>query len=195
MFNRGNARDETFLDTEDFSFFLYRMKENLLGRPMPGVGPGRYPRILLPADSFALISYCLMPNHFHWLIRQDSDMPISQLVQKVCTSYAKYFNGKYERVGHIFQDRFKVVPVTTDAQLLWLSAYIHNNPVVAGVVEKAEDYIWSSYRDYLGLRQGKLCSPSIVLDQFSSIEDYRIFTEQAAGRIRSRKELEKLLLD
>ncbi len=125
LFNRGNARNETFLDAEDFSFFLYRMKENLLSQTMPGIGPSRYPRILLPPDSYTLISYCLMPNHFHWLLRQDGNIPISQLVQKVCTSYAKYFNAKYERVGHIFQDRFKVVPVTTDAQLVWLSAYIH----------------------------------------------------------------------
>ena len=134
LFNRGNAKSDLFLDSEDFSFLLYRCKENLFGRPMPQLDAGRYVRQLLPDGSFTLIAYCLMPNHFHWLLRQNEDVPVNVFVHKICTGYSKYFNKKYERIGHVFQDQFKAVDVVTEEQLLWLSAYIHTNPVVAGLV-------------------------------------------------------------
>jgi len=104
-------------------------------------------RISLPAGAFDLIAYCLMPNHFHLLLKQNSEIPISKLISKICTSFSKYFNLKYERVGSVFQDQFKSVLVESDEQIRWLIEYIHSNPVKAGIVSKAEDYLYSSKRN------------------------------------------------
>jgi putative transposase len=136
-----------------------------------------------------------MPNHFHLEIRQNADIPISKLIAKVCTSYGKYFNKKYEKVGGLFQDAFKAVHIESDSQLLWLSAYIHNNPKVAGLIENLKDYQWSSYPDYAGLRQGTLCDKNFILKQFANVDAYKKFVDDAFEKIKERKDLEHLFLD
>lgn len=200
VYNRGNGRQEVFLEEQDYSFFLRRLKENIVPEKVPfslrrAPSPGGYIRKQLPPQVFTLICYCLMPNHFHLLIRQNAELPLSKLVLKVCTSYSKYFNRKYDRVGHLFQDQYKSVLVEIDSQLLWLSAYIHQNPKVAGLVGDLKDYPWSSYLDYVGQRGGTLCNKEVVLNQFKSPDDYRTFVEQSYDSIKHRKEVEKLLLD
>ncbi|MDP2932641.1 MAG: transposase, partial [bacterium] len=137
----------------------------------------------------------LMPNHFHFEMRQNADVSISKLLTKISTSYSKYYNKKYDHTGHIFQDQFKSVLITGDEQLLWLSAYIHANPLVAGLVKRLEDWQWGSYPDYIGLRQGTLCEKASILDQFKSVEEYRKFVESSVVEIKKRKEMESLLLD
>ncbi|MBL8029912.1 MAG: transposase [Candidatus Doudnabacteria bacterium] len=198
VFNRGVGKMDIFKDEDDFKFFLYRLKENLFPlKNMPfaekNLG-GSYIRKSLPADAFTLLCYCLMPNHFHLLIRQNGDTEISKLVSKICTSYSKYFNKKYGRVGHLFQDAFKSVLIKNDSQLAWLSAYIHQNPKVSGIVESLKKYQWSSYLDYLGVRNGTLCEKKFILDMQSS-DGYESFVENSYERIRERKDLEKLLID
>jgi REP element-mobilizing transposase RayT len=164
IYNRGQGKGDIFLDNADRKFFLLRLKENLWPEQATITpSPGGYIRQLLPSKSFCLHCYCLMPNHFHFLLEQTSNLPISKLLAKVCTSYSKYFNKKYERVGHTFQDAFKAVLVVSDAQLLWLSAYIHQNPNVGGLVTKLSDYPWSSYLDYAGTRNGTLVDKSFIL--------------------------------
>jgi GT2 family glycosyltransferase len=118
------------------------------------------------------------------------------LLAKISTSYSKYFNKKYERVGHTFQDAFKAVLVVSDAQLLWLSAYIHQNPNVGGLVTKLSDYPWSSYLDYAGTRNGTLVDKSFLLQMFGgSIKNYEKFVLESFSKIYERKDLEHLLLD
>jgi len=136
-----------------------------------------------------------MPNHFHLLIRQDTDLSISNLMLKVVTSYSKYFNRRYDRVGSLFQGPFKAVNISTDSYLLWLSAYIHQNPKVAGLVKNLEAYQWSSYPDFVGLRNGTLCEQGIVLSQFQGREDYANFVENSYEKIKQSKEVKELFLD
>jgi putative transposase len=206
IYNRGNGKQDIFLDDEDRKFFLFRMKEYL--HPLKTVFPEDglqgdrvaeshtpYIRKELPPQSFSLLCYVLMPNHFHLLIRQLGQIPISKLIAKVCTSYSKYFNKKYERLGHLFQDKFKAVRIGSDAQLLWLSAYIHNNPLTAGLVKDLAKYPWSSYPDYVGLRQGTLCDKDFIIKMVESPEAYKKFAAEAGIRIKERKDLEQLLLD
>ena len=204
IYNRGNAKQNVFLDDEDRSFFLYRLKENLprlaegallQGASLVAEPSGRYIRKTLPPGCFSLLSYCLMPNHFHFLIRQNTELSISKLIGKVFTSYSKYFNAKYDRVGHVFQDRFKAVLIETDSQLLWVSAYIHQNPKVAGLVEDLVNYKWSSYPDYLGLRNGTLCEKKFLLGMLAGVASYKQFVEDSYHLIHNRKEIEYLLLD
>ena len=179
VFNRGNAKMDIFLEPEDYGFFIRRLHEALFPESADGAHPqkrkSRYERTQLPDGAFSLVSYCLMPNHYHLLVRQNSDLPVSALLLKVCSGYGKYFNKKYKRVGSLFQDQFKAVRVDGNTYLLYVSMYIHQNPVVAQLVKRAEEYVYSSYPDYLGLRDGSLCEKGIIMEQFSSLENYRTF--------------------
>jgi putative transposase len=209
IYNRGNGKMDIFKDDEDRKFFLYRFRENLYPKPPEGNPLGRlggasiaaeahtrYIRKTLPPEAFCLLCYCLMPNHFHLLIKQNGILPISKLILKVCTGYSMYFNKKYETVGHVFQDCFKAVRIENDSQLLWTSAYIHNNPKTGGLVEDLKDYQWSSYPDYAGLRQGTLCDQSLILGMMqNNRETYKKFAAESYIKIKERKDLEYVLLD
>jgi hypothetical protein len=90
-----------------------------------------------------------MTNHVHLLIREEKET-ISQIMKRIGTRYVQFFNWKYERVGYLFQDRFKSEAVDSDSYFLTLLRYIHQNPQKAGMVKHGADYVWSSYRDYVG---------------------------------------------
>ena len=160
-----------FLDEEDYLFFLRRMKETLYPSTVRNVGR-RYVPTKLPENAFDLLLYTLMPNHFHFSAKQNTDFPLSAFMLKICTSYSKYFNKKYNRVGSLFQDQFKAVEIKSNEQLLWLTAYIHNNPLRAGIVRDLEKYPYSSHLDYLGMRQGTLCKKDLIFGQFKSVKEY-----------------------
>jgi len=198
VFNRGNGKQKIFLDDEDYQNFLYLLRESLglldSRRAPSALRQGRYQRKQLPENSFTLICYCLMPNHFHLVIRQNREIPVSKLILKICTSYSKRFNKKYDRVGHLFGVQFKAVTVNSDSQLLWLSAYIHQNPKVANI-SSLNDYQWSSYPDYIGQRQETLCARENILGQFKELKLYQDFVEESYVKIKERKDLEKILLD
>ncbi len=86
---------------------------------------------------------------------------------KICTSYSMYFNKKYERVGHVFQDQFKQVSIDTNRYFLWLASYIHQNPVKAGIAKLPEQYAWSSIAEYVG--EADLCDTKCILEQFNDL--------------------------
>jgi len=190
IFNRGNRKADIFIDNSDYQFFLLRLKQNLFPEEDKKV------RLRpLPVNSFSLISYCLMPNHFHFLIRQNSDIPTSKLLSKICTSYSKYFNKKYDQVGQVFQDQFKQVAVDINEYLLWLSAYIHQNPKVAGLTKNLDSYVWSSYPEFVRGDNYGFCEKNIILDQFKNGSDFVNFVESSFEIIKNKKDLEHLLLD
>lgn len=113
-----------------------------------------------------VLVFCLMPNHIHLLLKQTSDNGITKFMRKLGAGYAGYFNRKYQRKGHVFQNRFKDVRIRNDNQLIAIVNYIHTNPVsliepdwkICGVknlspkevINFLENYKWSSYQDYLG---------------------------------------------
>ena len=192
IYNRGNGKENIFLDDNDFSFFILRLKQNLF--------PDKDQRIFrstpLPEDAFSLVNYCLMPNHYHFLIKQNKEIPASKLISRICTSYSKYFNKKYDRVGHVFQDQFKQVNVDDNDYLLWLSAYIHQNPSVAGLIKNPIDYKWSSFRlmgD--GDKESLIRDYEIILEQFENLNDYHKFVNSSFNLIKEKKEIEHLFLD
>ena len=189
VYNRGNDKRDIFLDDQDLGFFMMRLKQNLFGENYKGLRSKP-----LPAGSFSLVSYCLMPNHFHLLIRQNTEIPTTKLMQKLSTSYSIYFNKKHECIGHVFQDQYKQVSVGDDKYLIWLSAYIHQNPKVAGLVADPKDYKWSSYKEFTEGING-ICDKNIVLDQFGSVGNYSSFVRDTFETIKKRKEIEHLFLD
>lgn len=139
---RGIGRQILFEDDEDNERFLSTVH--------------RY-RLEL---GFQLIAWCLMENHAHMLIH-DAYGQLDLIMKKIAGSYAIYYNRKYDRSGHLFQDRFMSEAIDSDEYLLTVVRYIHRNPVKAGIA-KAEEYRWSSYRDYL--ESGAYTDSAIVLE-------------------------------
>jgi putative transposase len=198
LFNRGNAKMDIFRDESDFTFFLTRLTEYLYPderRRAPSAAKERYVRKSFPANSFSLACYCLMPNHFHLALRQNGTVPISSLMLNLMSGYSRYFNKKYERVGSLFQDQFKAVHIDSNEYLLWLSAYIHQNPKVAGLVEQLEEYQFSSYPEYIGQSAEYICSKEIISGQFSGPDDYEKFVADSFESIKGRKDVKNLLTD
>ena len=187
VYNRGNDKMDIFNNQEDFLNFLKRLRLVL------GLEQGSSLRIQpLPKNSFSIICYCLMPNHFHFLIRQNTKIPISNLISKLCTSYSMYFNKKYDRIGGLFQDQFKSILVEDDQYLLWLSAYIHQNPAIAGLVQNLNDYSYSSYTDYVNLKENPLVDKNLLLGM---VENYEKFVLESFNKIKSQKNMQYLILE
>jgi putative transposase len=172
VYNRGNNKERIFHDEEDYRAFLFRTglalgfeAKELNNHPLTSVPFSRIRITGSKRGDFKLHAFCLMKNHFHLLIEQCSDVPISKLISKVCTSYAMYLNKKYRRVGHVFQDKFKAVLMEDQPQFMWASAYIHTNPVKDGYIEHPSQYKWSSFNDYISSRN----LPFIHKDMLTSI--------------------------
>lgn len=200
VYNRGNGKMDIFRDPQDYRFVHSRVHEYLrpssshAGDAMVPIALRKERRKSFPQGAFSLVAYCYMPNHFHFLIRQNGETSITALMLNLWTGYSKYFNKKYDRVGSLFQDQFKAIHVDEDRYLKYLSAYIHQNPTVARMVAKPEDYEYSSCRDYLSGEKG-ICEPEIVLEQFENSGAYRDFLNDSFTEIRDRKDLQAYLAD
>lgn len=142
-----------------------------------------------------IVCYSLMPNHFHFLIKQNIDNGIMNYIRKLTNSYAKYFNTKYDRKGPLFEGKFNAVRVESNEQLLHLSRYIHLNPLIGYVTKDLNSYKWSSYPEYLGFSNQKLCSKSVILDQFKSIDAYEKFVIDQVEYSKKLSEIKHLLLE
>jgi len=197
VFNRGNNKGEVFRDAEDYSFFLSRLREALYPDVLDNAHGAHaqryYPRKKLPADSFDLVAYCLMPNHFHFLLLQKGEISISSLMLKVISGYVKYVNKKYQRVGSLFQDQCKATHIADDAQLIHTSSYIHCNPVVAGLSTSLGDYAYDSYREYMDTdNTQRLSIPESVLMHFPHPKKYEEFALERLARLQQEKALDMM---
>lgn len=97
---------------------------------------------------YRLYAYCFLGNHVHLLIKEGEES-VEQIFKRIGARYAYYFNQKYKRIGHLFQDRFKSEPIDDDSYLLTVVSYIHNNPIKAGLSKTVDGYPWSSYSEYI----------------------------------------------
>ena len=162
---RGNHRNDIFKDEEDFVHYLTLMKETL-----------EY----YIYDKYVIISYCLMDNHVHLLIKTE-EKPLGQFIGRINSKYAKYYNKKYNYIGHLFQDRYFSELIESDSQMLETSRYIHLNPVRAKMVEKPENYEWSTYSMYIGKDKEKLICSDTLLSYFNNKnrESYKKYIDNA----------------
>ncbi len=135
-----------------------------------------------------VISYCLMPTHFHLTLKQEKENGIQIYLRKMLNSYSHYFNKKYRYSGTLFEGTFKAVEVKTDEQLIHLSRYHHLNPVTSHIVNHPKDYKYSSYMVYMG-EKSKIVDPSYVLSHFSSVKAYEKFV---LDRKEYQRELEMI---
>lgn len=152
---RGNERKQLFLDIDDKIRFIDTLQ---LKRKVSG---------------FEIYAYCLMDNHVHLLLKEGNE-GIAQVMKRINVSYAYYFNNKYKRIGHLFQDRFKSEAIENDGYLLEAVRYIHNNPVKAGIVKQASDYQWSSFNLYIKGDSKGVINRFMVLGMFLENENAAI---------------------
>ncbi len=193
VFNRGVEKRKVFLKDRDYERFTETIDHcltdsNKLTRKFAKKDTS------LSESPVDVIAFCLMPNHFHLLVKQNSDNGISTFQGRLANSYTKYFNTKYDRVGPLFQGTFRTINVETDGQLLHLSRYIHLNPVVAGITNDPRAFAWSSFNSYLGDKE-TFVKPDIVLGNFISKDDYEQFVLDQVNYAKQLEELKHLRLD
>jgi len=104
-------------------------------------------------SGYKVFAYCLMSNHIHLVIKEEKES-IEQIIKRIAGSYVYWYNWKYYRKGHLFQDRFRSEPIEDEKYLLTVIRYIHRNPVKAEITEKLEDYTYSSYKEYMDNESG-----------------------------------------
>lgn len=215
IYNRGIEKRIIFEDEMDYKTFLKYLKEALSIPPesQSVLNPNKVKAVTIhktdlqgatlqefvrPVINFSktidMIAYCLIPNHFHFIIKQNGDHDIKRFMQSVITRYSMYFNRKYDRVGKLFQGHYKGVLITNENYLLHLSRYIHLNPAeYISNLSKA----YSSYAEYLGIRKTPWIKPDVILSYFKTVSrDFKEGINTYKGFVEgSKTDLKKILED
>lgn len=197
VYNRGSLKQVLFYDEADYARFLFLLM--YLQSPVVLTQTNRYIRNYLDKRTFEVkendlneiikdryvevINFCIMPNHFHLTVKALADDGLSKYMHRVGNAYAKYFNKKYDKSGHVFQGNYKLKFIASDNQLAYLSAYIHRNP---HELKKWKGdcyfYPWSSYQDYRLNRWGSLLTSSEIVNSFGSYEEYQNYVEASGAK-------------
>lgn len=191
LYNRGVEKRTIFLSNKDRERFIQTIRIcRLVSSPKVSLvfkqlKLGR----ISPKESFEekwgplwveILAYCLMPNHFHFEVKELTENGVPKFAQRLGNSYTLYFNTKYDRVGRLFESTYKSVEINTDEQLVHLSRYIHANPVISSKVKlnikQLKTYQWTSLPIYLG-EKSKICQPDEIMNFFKSGEDYWKFVK------------------
>ena len=157
LYNRGARRLSIFREPENYLFLLRRLKH------------------CLPGLELSIIAYSLMPNHYHFLIRQNGPHPAGWLIQRIFNSYTKAYNKRYGHSGTLFERRYLAKPVVSEAHLLHLCRYIHANPVKDGLVAAPLDWPYSNYAELVGAREGALVDHEFITSHFGNAQKYGAF--------------------
>lgn len=177
IYNRGCNRERIFFNDENYDFLIRKFRKQSY----------RY--------GAAFISYCLMPNHYHLLLRQDHDVPLSEFVQKVFNSYAKAINVSQGRSGTLFEGKYKAILIEEDSYLIHLCRYIHRNPLDAKLVDDIDKWKYSNYLDWIGKRNDKLVDREFVGWYFKNGNEYRDFVLDYQSTKIKDEEFKKYLFD
>jgi putative transposase len=181
IYNRGTDKRKIFYTKKDYERFICGLYlantkrnirlDNIQRNEQGSTLLNRVFEIERGETLVSIASYCLMPNHFHLLVRQNVDGGISRFIQKLTTAYTMYFNLKYKRNGALLQGKFKSKSVQDDTYLKYLMAYIHLNPYTFA---QPNTYIYSSYQDFIGKRrlQNKLLDTSALPEYFPKPENF-----------------------
>jgi REP element-mobilizing transposase RayT len=166
FYNRGNNRKGVFFEREspgrespgrdNYLYFLKGIKQYL-------------------CTSMDVLAYCLMPTHFHLLVRVNPQPPrqVSLAMQKLGISYTKAINKRFGRVGALFQGQFRGKLIQKYEHLLSLCLYNHTNPVKDGLVDLPENWEYSNYLEWIGLRPGTLFDREFIQEQFGTSAEYK----------------------
>lgn len=171
IYNRGAHRDSIFREEDNYLFVLRKVK--------------RYAKTF----DLTLIAYCLMPNHYHLLARQGGEATAGLLPQRVFNSYSKAYNKRYGHSGTLFEGPYKARRVKAYEHLLHLCRCIHANPVKHGLVSQPEEWPYTNYPEWVGIRSGELVDRAFVQAHFPSPAGYREFVRDYLVERRLLKEV------
>ncbi len=159
IYNRGANREIIFFSQQNYEYCIRLMRKFLK----------RY--------DLKLIVYCLMPNHYHYIIRQESENGISEYIRDIFNPYVQLINKQQQRKGTLFEGRFKHIHIDREEHLLHLCRYIHLNPVKAGLVDLPEQWLYSNYSEWIGERTDSMTDTTFIIRNFGSPGKYREFVE------------------
>ncbi len=197
IFNQGVDGRRIFLDDEDYHLFLYYIYIYLT--PLDKV-LRRYHTLPIRlfnknlAKKVTLLSYVLMPDHYHLIVAQQDNEGISQFMKQLSNAYTQYFNQKYKRRGSLFEGAFKSMDVKNKDNLIQLSRFIHLHPVIENLTSDTE-YSWSSYNEYADLSNHKLCDTKKILSLFPSVYAYKKFIHDKKDYQKKRKDIQSLIIE
>ncbi|MBI2330135.1 transposase [Candidatus Daviesbacteria bacterium] len=178
IYNRGVEKRTIFEKQWDYSRLIKTIRYYQLLGPKPKLSKFVAGSVFKPDINkkiVDIICYCLMPNHFHFLIKQLEDGGITEFISKLSNSYTKYYNVKYNRVGPLLQGEFKAVLIESDEQLIHVSRYIHLNPIASFLIKDLNEYRWSSYKEYIENNTNGICNKEDILNFFKSPKEYEKF--------------------
>lgn len=196
VYNRGVEKRRIFENRRTYTRFFQAIKYYQLDGPKPKFSNFTQYKTFEPNKDkkiIDIICYCLMPNHFHFLIKQLKEGGISEFISKLTNSYTKFYNVKFNRVGPLFQGQFKAVLVETEEELVHVSRYIHLNPVSSFLVKKPQDYEWSSYNEHLN-GEG-ICKKEEILNFFKSVAEYKKFVDNQISYAQNLELIKHQLID
>jgi REP element-mobilizing transposase RayT len=157
IYNRGVIHQKIFASRENYLYLLGKIKK------------------YIPNYDLTMIAYCLMPNHYHFLIRVNKDDQLSPFLQILFNGYTQAYNRQQNRTGTLFEGGVQYRFVDTTEYVLQLSRYIHLNPVSAGLVRRPEDWEFSNYQEWIGIRNGTLVDLNFVRDFYPDLKSYASF--------------------
>lgn len=207
VFNRGVNRLSTFIDERDYNQALLSINHYRFQNPP--VKLSRFKSLSVTDQTGLLITllnthktlvdilcFVLMPNHFHFLVKQNLDNGVSKFIANFTNSYARYYSTSHNWIGHLFQGQFKAVEIESESQLIHVSRYIHLNPLVSGLVknESLKYYKWSSFIDYLKNNSQKI-QIGDIMRYFKTPVDYEKFILSYADYARELEFIKHLTLD
>lgn len=198
VFNRSAHKMTIFRSRKDYLIFLEAASYYL--QPFPPTRFSMYRRMKnqyeldFSSNLVTILNYCLMPNHFHFTIRQETENGIKDFIRRLTGSFAHYFNQKYDTSGPVFTGNFKAVRLEDQDQLVHLSRYIHLNPVTSYLVEKPEDYDYSSYRIYLNNEKSNFIDSDLALGGMKR-QDYEKFVLDQIDYQRYLKSIRHLIIE
>lgn len=212
LYNRGVEKRNIFEEDQDYGVFLSYLKTYLTPKDIddlqkqlanPQLPWSEKDKILkkLRLKNFfgkiGLLAYCLMPNHYHLLVKQSSEKDIDYFMRSLNTRYVVYFNKKYKRVGPLFQGVYKAVRIETDEQLIYLSAYMHRNPsdTQKGLSLQKLILSHSSLPEYLGTRKTSWVKENDILSLFSKSYSHTSYEKFILGYLSTTKLISSLTLE
>lgn len=201
VYNRGVAKQIIYNSTHEYRRFLRVIAFYIELQPETKFSAASNEKIenifdaVLNQPMIEIIAYCLMPNHFHLLVRQICDNGISIFTKRALNSYTRYYNIKNNRVGTVFQGTFRATEIKNNEQLLHVSRYIHLNPTIAKLTDNPARYHWSSYNQYLRGNTNRIGNPQLALGLCGSTQEYKKFVEDYIDYARSLDALKVLLID
>lgn len=194
-YNRGVDKRIIFIDEYDVRRFFQSMVEFNTLDPVGSLYENSFRQLGGPTPKSEerlvnIVAYCLNPNHFHLILEQVTDGGISEFMKRLSGGYTGYFNNKYERMGSLFQGKFKVVHIDSNEYLLHVSAYVNLNDRVHQLGGRTPKLVesMSSWREYTDKGIKGVCKKEIILGQFRNVDEYKEFALSSLESIMERKE-------